>query len=254
VDNLLKTGRNDPCPCGSGKKFKKCHMGREGELFLRKNESLDPGAGSRICELPEIHYGRAGEIIEALVQEGILHGPQTIKCVDLEAYRNLGVSGQEIPIQAVRGSAGIMVNINKTREVDPSHIYLAITPGIQDSTLIHQIAHVLDFLKGSGIQPGTYKQMSLEIGIPNEYTDHTQEFGYWLDFLTNRFQINLDAEDAIVSYLYRNKLLLKTEDIKARDVPQLAMDSKKILDFMMAHKEEIDGLIRDRAGYIGRQP
>ncbi|MBA3673846.1 MAG: SEC-C domain-containing protein, partial [Chitinophagaceae bacterium] len=23
-----KTGRNDPCPCGSGKKFKNCH-GRE---------------------------------------------------------------------------------------------------------------------------------------------------------------------------------------------------------------------------------
>lgn len=22
-----KTGRNDPCPCGSGKKFKKCHAG-----------------------------------------------------------------------------------------------------------------------------------------------------------------------------------------------------------------------------------
>lgn len=21
-----KTGRNDPCPCGSGKKYKKCHM------------------------------------------------------------------------------------------------------------------------------------------------------------------------------------------------------------------------------------
>ncbi|MCW5880240.1 MAG: preprotein translocase subunit SecA, partial [Anaerolineae bacterium] len=25
-------GRNDPCPCGSGKKFKQCHMGREAEL------------------------------------------------------------------------------------------------------------------------------------------------------------------------------------------------------------------------------
>ena len=25
-------GRNDPCPCGSGKKFKHCHMGRENEL------------------------------------------------------------------------------------------------------------------------------------------------------------------------------------------------------------------------------
>jgi uncharacterized protein YecA (UPF0149 family) len=22
---LAKTGRNDPCPCGSGKKFKNCH-------------------------------------------------------------------------------------------------------------------------------------------------------------------------------------------------------------------------------------
>ena len=21
-----KVGRNDPCPCGSGKKYKKCHM------------------------------------------------------------------------------------------------------------------------------------------------------------------------------------------------------------------------------------
>jgi uncharacterized protein YecA (UPF0149 family) len=22
----MKVGRNDPCPCGSGKKFKKCHL------------------------------------------------------------------------------------------------------------------------------------------------------------------------------------------------------------------------------------
>jgi len=22
----LRAGRNDPCPCGSGKKYKKCHM------------------------------------------------------------------------------------------------------------------------------------------------------------------------------------------------------------------------------------
>jgi len=24
-DNIQKVGRNDPCPCGSGKKYKKCH-------------------------------------------------------------------------------------------------------------------------------------------------------------------------------------------------------------------------------------
>lgn len=28
-----KIGRNDMCPCGSGKKFKNCHMGRENELL-----------------------------------------------------------------------------------------------------------------------------------------------------------------------------------------------------------------------------
>lgn len=26
-----KVGRNDPCPCGSGKKYKNCHMGQEAE-------------------------------------------------------------------------------------------------------------------------------------------------------------------------------------------------------------------------------
>ena len=26
-----KLGRNDPCWCGSGKKFKKCHLGKDGE-------------------------------------------------------------------------------------------------------------------------------------------------------------------------------------------------------------------------------
>lgn len=24
----MKIGRNDPCPCGSGKRFKKCHLGK----------------------------------------------------------------------------------------------------------------------------------------------------------------------------------------------------------------------------------
>lgn len=24
-----EAGRNDPCPCGSGKKYKKCHVGRK---------------------------------------------------------------------------------------------------------------------------------------------------------------------------------------------------------------------------------
>jgi SEC-C motif len=249
----MKAGRNDPCPCGSGKKFKKCHLGREGELFLRKNEPLDHEAGKQICALPEVYYGRSKEIIDALIQEGYLGRPLSIKCIDLENYRELGFSGQDIPSETLAESAGIMVNIHKTEKEDPGHVYLAVTPHIQDSTLIHQIAHVLDFLSGSKLPPGAFKQMSLETGIPIEHLDHTQEFGYWLDFLRDRFQVELDAEDTIVSYLYQNRLLLTVEEIKTPDSNTLLFRSKKILDFLLAHRSEIDALIRNRSGYLGKQ-
>lgn len=41
---MAKTGRNDLCPCGSGKKYKKCHMNLRSEVgVLRK--AYDIGAG-----------------------------------------------------------------------------------------------------------------------------------------------------------------------------------------------------------------
>ena len=30
----MKTGRNDPCPCGSGKKYKQCCLGKEAAMPL----------------------------------------------------------------------------------------------------------------------------------------------------------------------------------------------------------------------------
>ena len=35
--NLPKVGANDPCPCGSGKKYKKCHGGRRIERIHLKD-------------------------------------------------------------------------------------------------------------------------------------------------------------------------------------------------------------------------
>lgn len=29
---MAKVGRNEPCPCGSGKKYKNCHWGKEEQL------------------------------------------------------------------------------------------------------------------------------------------------------------------------------------------------------------------------------
>jgi hypothetical protein len=41
-ERLKTTGRNDPCPCGSGKKYKKCHLSedqaQEHEVLLKAQE------------------------------------------------------------------------------------------------------------------------------------------------------------------------------------------------------------------------
>jgi tetratricopeptide (TPR) repeat protein len=39
---LSKTGRNDPCPCGSTKKYKKCHLGEDQAVFLAPPKAVDP--------------------------------------------------------------------------------------------------------------------------------------------------------------------------------------------------------------------
>ena len=44
---VVAPGRNERCPCGSGKKFKECHMGRENELMQLLNaQSAPPTTGA----------------------------------------------------------------------------------------------------------------------------------------------------------------------------------------------------------------
>lgn len=38
----MKIGRNALCPCGSGRKYKKCHLGREDELFAPRSPEAPP--------------------------------------------------------------------------------------------------------------------------------------------------------------------------------------------------------------------
>lgn len=40
-----KPGRNDPCPCGSGKKYKKCCLGKEDTGFTKSEDDLIPRCG-----------------------------------------------------------------------------------------------------------------------------------------------------------------------------------------------------------------
>jgi preprotein translocase subunit SecA len=55
-----KIGRNDMCPCGSGKKFKFCHEGREGELFALLQGRSPGGAQSPASISAQLATGQAG--------------------------------------------------------------------------------------------------------------------------------------------------------------------------------------------------
>src|SRR5208337_3380033 len=42
----MKTGRNDPCPCGSGKKYKKCCLAKDQEASLRRTAEIASSSSS----------------------------------------------------------------------------------------------------------------------------------------------------------------------------------------------------------------
>lgn len=62
-------GRNDPCWCGSGKKYKKCHLGREDDEAMSPWEAVQAQRGAfsaRNCMASEIWNGTcSGKIVSA---------------------------------------------------------------------------------------------------------------------------------------------------------------------------------------------
>ncbi|MFH1351834.1 MAG: SEC-C domain-containing protein [Pseudomonadota bacterium] len=248
---MKKTGRNDPCPCGSGKKFKKCHMGREDELILDRTSEISEEMSARITCLPEVNYGRSREMLEALDSLELTGNTIGIRFVDLKMYADLDLFGGS-HVKASEGKGGgVFINLLKTLKTDPHNIYMAISPDIDDSTLVHQLAHVLDYLGGSQLMPGSLQPLSFELDVPVEHLEHTEEFGYWLDFLKKKFHVQLDADDTIICYLYENGILIKGEEIEGRNRLILKSKSDRIFKFLSERGQEIDALIRNLSGYIG---
>lgn len=64
-----KLGRNEPCPCGSGKKYKKCHLNRERDAPLPYHESakalLRLRVGDQACLYPAAPNLCTGTVIRA---------------------------------------------------------------------------------------------------------------------------------------------------------------------------------------------
>jgi hypothetical protein len=242
----LNVGRNDPCPCGSGKKFKNCHLGREMELLLRRDEPLSPAAAHLICALPAVTYGRSAEMAAAFQA-----GDVRLKFVDLAAYHRLGLGGAGREAPKSGDSAGVFINPIKTRGVDPDHLYLAVSRHVSDSTLIHQLAHVLHYLNDEPPGPDLTGRLALETGIPVEQLEHTAQYARWLDELRERFGVEPDAEDAIVLYLHERDLLLDDAAIAADQRTEMLVGAERLMRHLRTHAAEIDDLIRSRPGYLG---
>jgi hypothetical protein len=248
---MKKIGRNDPCPCGSGKKFKHCHLGKEGELTLEGMGEFSPEMSAGITTLRNVCYGRSQEMTEGLDIKQLTGVAAGVKFIDLNEYKGLAVFNQRGEGQEKEGTGGVFVNVLKTKTTDPDNLYIAISPEIGDSALVHQLAHLLDYLGGSKLMPGLAKPLSFDIGILVEHIEHPHEFGYWLDYLQNKFDVQLDADDTIISYLYKNEMLIKGTDIEKQDKVILKSKSERIMRFLSEKSSEIDAVIRELTGYIG---
>ena len=68
IERLKTTGRNDPCPCGSGKKYKKCHLqedrDEEHATLLKAQEEARESASAEEAEeadnRPPAKQGKGG--------------------------------------------------------------------------------------------------------------------------------------------------------------------------------------------------
>lgn len=73
-----KVGRNEPCPCGSGRKYKKCHWNRESAAPIPYHESAKELLRLRVGEQKCLHPmpGNAqcgGKVIQAPMRPHIRH-------------------------------------------------------------------------------------------------------------------------------------------------------------------------------------
>lgn len=248
---MKKIGRNEPCPCGSGEKFKKCHLGREDEIILGGSSEISTEMSARITGLPLVNYGRSQEMIDALDVKELTGSGMGIRFIDLKRYKDLDLFGSHNPHASQEGSGAVIVNVLKTGKSDPDNVYIAISPHIGDSILVHQLAHVLDYLGGSKLMPGLSRPLALELGIPGEHLEHPSEFGCWQEVLAEKFQVQLDADDSIVAYLYKNDMLISGEDIEGQGQLVLKSKSDNILGFLSERSTEINTLISELPGYIG---
>lgn len=246
----MKVGRNDPCPCGSGKKFKNCHLGRESELLGEVFKPDTAESAGKISGLPPCRNQRAQEIAAGLNLTSIAGKTYQLKLVDLAAYQALNLEGKKDQL-APPGEGGVFINPNKTRSLEPDTLYLALSPKCDESTILHQFAHALDLISGSRLPVGQGQELAAELELPPELLEHPQEFGDILTGLAGKFDVTLDADDEIVAYLAERQLLLPGKTIRDGKQKEVTAAITKAITTLSDNKAEIDARIKNRPGYTG---
>lgn len=250
---MRKIGRNEPCPCGSGKKFKHCHLGREEELSVIQTDGMAMETAQSITALPRVDYGRSKEFGEVIGFKELTGNSRFsgIKFIDFDAYVELESFDKGNLTRLQHKCGALIVNPKKTEIADAGNIYMAITPDIDSSSLIHELAHILDFLGGSGLLPGSALEISIATRIPMDHLDHLKEYGNWLDYLADTLSVEFNAEDMIISYLNKHDMLIASSLLKSKDIDGLIARSEKMSAFLVKNKNAINELIKERIGYLG---
>ncbi len=104
VRDLPKVGRNDPCPCGSGKKFKKC-CGKESNEPVAE-EGKDGGVGKALVWLTSRHAKAVNTSIAAMLHEDLDNEEQT-KLHELDEHDWEGVQINAMEWLLAEGSIGV---------------------------------------------------------------------------------------------------------------------------------------------------
>ena len=101
---LPKVGRNDPCPCGSGKKFKKC-CGRQANQQAA-GEDRDDGVGKAVLWLTSRHAKAVKTSIAAMLNEDLDNEEQT-RLQELDEHDRQGVQINAMEWLLAEGSIAV---------------------------------------------------------------------------------------------------------------------------------------------------
>ena len=95
-----KIGRNDPCPCGSGKKYKNCHLGR-----------ALPVDGVEVDHADAAHAGR-GEVHEHGATEAARSDHEDVGLLELALALEVELGDNEVAAVAFQNSVELLEKVS----------------------------------------------------------------------------------------------------------------------------------------------